>query len=317
MDFNYSQDQLAIKEVADRMFRDLGGDEQIKQCYKEARPFHKELWQQLANAGLLGACLPAEFGGSEMGMTELGIVIEAQGRAVAPVPLIETVVACAMPIAQFAKTELKQRILPGVVSGELILTQARPYSGLQNRQPVTAIANGDSWILNGESALALYAPAADGFLVTAKLAQGGHWVGFCDAQVNGVNVVAQKSSSNEQAGLVKFHNVQISPDNTIAVGAEADQLIEWQLQRTYAALAAQQVGVLKEGIRRAADYTNERKQFNRSLSSFQAVAQQAADAYMAVEALQGVYWRALDDIDHNGPSALSSRVAKFWICESG
>ncbi len=38
---------------------------------------------------------------------------------------------------------------------------------------------------------------------------------------------------------------------------------------------------------------------------------------MAVEALRGVYWRALDDIDNTGSAELSARVAKFWICESG
>ncbi|MEZ5508221.1 MAG: acyl-CoA dehydrogenase family protein [Gammaproteobacteria bacterium] len=97
MNFNYSEDQLAIKEVADRIFRDLCGDDAIKQCFKSGQPFHAELWQQLAGAGLLATSLPADLGGSEMGMTELSIVLEGQGRSVAPVPVVESIVACAMP----------------------------------------------------------------------------------------------------------------------------------------------------------------------------------------------------------------------------
>jgi len=317
VDFNYSQDQVAIKDVAERMFRDFGTDERIKQCYKESQPFYKALWRELANAGLLGTCLPTAFGGSEMGLTELGLVIEAQGRSVAPVPLIETIVDCALPIAQFADQSLQQRILPGVVSGEMVLSPVRPYRGLMSRTPLAASRSGSNWMLSGDSALSLYASVANGFLVTAHLHHGGFLIGYCDAQQAGISVIPQKSSSNEPAALVKFDRVTLTEQNLIAIGSAAEELIEWQSQRTYAALAAQQTGVLKEGLRRAAQYTNERKQFNKSLASFQAVAQQAADAYMAVEALQGVYWRAVDDIDHGGPASLSSRVAKYWACESG
>lgn len=318
MNFNYSEDQLAIKEVADRMFRDLCSDDVIKEHFKTAQPFHAELWQQLANAGLLATALPAEFGGSEMGMTELCIVLEAQGRSVAPVPVIESIVACALPVAQFGGDGLKKSLLPAVASGEKILASVRPYSGLQALPPLSATTAKDGWILNGVSALCLYAPLANGFLVQASLGNGSQWIGYCDASSKGISISAQKAGSGESAGQIHFDNVDVRNGNVIAVGDEADALLEWQSQRVYTALAAQQVGILREGTQRAATYTNERKQFNRSLSSFQAVAQQAADGYMAVEALQGVVWRALDDLDNsNNLSALSSRVAKFWLCESG
>lgn len=318
MNFEYSQDQIAIKDVADRMFRDLCGDEQIKQIFKSDAPLHAELWQQLGQSGLIAAPLPSQYGGSDMGLTELCMVIEAQGNAVAPVPLVETAVECAMPIAQFASEELKRRVLPAVASGESILAALRPYSGLQALQPLTATAGSNGWVLNGSCAVATYAPLAQGFLVTAQLQGGGHWIGFCAAKNAGVKIVLQKITSGESAGQVHFNNVNIATADTIAMGDEAEALLEWQAQRVYTAQAAQQVGVLQQGLKRAADYLNQRTQFGRSLSSFQAVAQQAADAYMAVEALRGVYWRALDDIEKNADTiALSSRVAKFWIAEAG
>lgn len=317
MNFNYTEDQLAIKDVADRMFRDLCSDDQIKQCFKQPQPFHRELWNQLASAGLLATPLPAEFGGSEMGMTELGMVLEAQGKSVAPIPLVETIVECAMPIAQFGTDALKKRVLPGVSSGELVLSAVRPYSGLRGKTPLAAKPQGDQWVLNGDSSLVTYAPIANGYLVTANLEGGHQWVGYCDAQVSGLTVVAQRSTSAELAGHLHFKDVVVNAANTLAVNEKASELLEWQAQRTYIALAAQQVGILAEGLRRAAEYTNERKQFGRSLSSFQAVSQQAADGYMAIEALRGVYWRALDDLENTGHAELSARVAKFWIAEAG
>lgn len=317
MNFNYTEDQLAIKDVADRMFRDLCSDEQIKQCFKQPQPFHRELWNQLASAGLLATPLPAEFGGSEMGMTELGMILEAQGRSVAPIPLLETVVECAMPIAQFGNDALKKRLLPGVASGEILLSAVRPYEGLRGKTPLMAKAQGDQWVLDGDSSLVTYAPIANGYLVTATLQGGQPWVGYCDAQIDGLTVVAQRSTSAELAGHLHFKDVVVSAANTLAINEQASALLEWQAQRTCIALAAQQVGILAEGLRRAAEYTNERKQFGRSLSSFQAVSQQAADGYMAIEALRGVYWRALDDLENTGHAELSARVAKFWVAEAG
>lgn len=318
MNFKYSEDQLAIKEVADRMFRDLCGDEQIRALFKTPQPFHAELWSQLAGAGLLAATLPADLGGSDMGLLELSLVLEAQGRAVAPVPLLESVVASAMPIAHFASDELKRALVPQLASGEKILAPVRPYDGFQDFVPLNATANSSGWVLNGSSSLTTYAPMANGFLVQAKLNGASQWVGYCSADATGVRVVQQRASSGESAGQVHFDNVKISAAHTIAIADEADALLEWQAQRVFAAMAAQQVGILREGVRRAADYTNERTQFGRPLASFQAVAQQAADGYMAVEALQGVVWRALEDIDGNADSAaLAARVAKFWLCEAG
>ncbi len=319
MNFTYTEDQLAIKDVADKIFRDMAADDKIKVCFSEDKPFHKALWKTLGESGLIAATLPAEVGGSEMGMTELSLVLEAQGSSVAPIPFVETVVECAMPIAQFANAELQQRVLPSVSAGDTVLSAVRPYSGLQDFQPLTVKADGDNWVLNGVSALVSYAPLANGFLVVAhnETKQGASWVGYCDANISGLTQVKQNSSTSEAVAQLTFENVVITAKDVIAVDEKAEELIEWQAQRTYAAIASQQIGVLKDGLRRAAEYTTERKQFGRPLSKFQAVAQQAADAYMAIEALRGVSWRALDDIDSGRDAALSARVAKFWVCEAG
>lgn len=316
MNFSFTEDQQTIKDVADKIFRDLCDDETIRMAFKEPQPLHKQLWQQLGESGLLAAPLPEQFGGSGLGLAEVCLVIEAQGGSVAPIPLVETVVESAMPIAQFGGEELKQRVLPGVASGDLMLTAVRPYQGLRDKTPLTAVQSGDQWVLNGDSALVTYAPVANGFLAIANSSQGP-WVGYVDANADGLQLTEQKSMSGETCGHLLFKDVKVSKADVLASGDDAKSLIEWQDQHTYIALAAKQVGVLKEGLKQAAEYTKERKQFGRPLAAFQAVAQQAADAYMAIEALQGVYWRALGDIEAGKDAGLSTRVAKFWIGEAG
>ncbi len=151
MNFNYNEDQQAIEDVAVRIFRDLCGDEQLKQLYRQPQPLHKELWSQLASAGILGTPFSIQLGGSEMGMSELCLALQAQGTYVAPVPLLETIVECAMPIAQFAPEKLTQQLIPQVINGECLLAPVRPYLGLQDNTPLTARSGNDQWILDGYS----------------------------------------------------------------------------------------------------------------------------------------------------------------------
>ncbi|RLU00040.1 MAG: acyl-CoA dehydrogenase [Ketobacter sp.] len=321
MNFNYNEDQQSIQDVAIRMFRDLCGDEAIRNLYKQEQPLHTELWQQVAQSGLLGAALPTDVGGSAMGMTELCLILEQQGKAVAPLPVLESVVEAALPIARFAAEDLKQKLLPSVISGDLILSAVRPYQGLQNHQPLTATAQGEHWCLNGYSNLVGYAHYAGGFLVTAQLEDGGHWIGYVNAGSEGLHITQQRATNGEASGHIQFNQVTVTADNLIATHNEAESLLQWQRQHTFAAMAALQLGVLQEGLRRAAEYTTERTQFGKPLGAFQAVSQQAADGYMAIEALRGVYWRLLDILDNGNADDLEANITahsvKYWICESG
>ena len=321
MNFNYNEDQQSIQDVAVRMFRDLCSDEAIRNLYKAQQPLHTELWQQVAQSGLLGTALPAKVGGSEMGMTELCLILEQQGKAVAPLPILESIVEAALPIARFASEDLKQTLLPSVISGDMILSAVRPYKGLQNRLPLTATAQGEHWTLNGYSNLVGYAHYANGFLVTAQLEDGGHWVGYVDANSEGLLKTEQRATNGEASGHLHFNQVNVSAGNLIATHNEAESLLQWQRQHTFAAMAALQLGVLQEGLRRAAEYTTERTQFGKPLGAFQAVSQQAADGYMAIEALRGVYWRLLDILDNGNSDDLEANITahsvKFWICEAG
>ena len=79
-----------------------------------------------------------------------------------------------------------------------------------------------------------------------------HWVGYCAANTAGIRIVQQRASSGEIAGQIHFDQVNISAANTLAIADEAETLLEWQAQRVFVAMAAQQVGILREGMQRAA-----------------------------------------------------------------
>ena len=316
MDFSFTEEQLAIADAAERVFVDLCSDDAIKALSESKNPIHGDLWQQLAESGMLGLVVDEGHGGLGLSLVELCLIFELQGRFVAPVPLIATLVECAMTINACDNESLKGEVLPAVATGEMILSPVRCSAGLTETAPLVA-SNGDGWTLNGVSGVVPYASVARGFVVTAVIGNGDTVMLYCPADADGVTVVEQRMTSGELAGRVEFEDCIIAPQYLVAADMEAKILEELQIQNTYIALAALQVGVLAEGLKRTAEYVSQRRQFGRPLGAFQAVSQQAADAYMAIESLRSVYWRALDDIEHGKDAAMSARVAKFWVGEVG
>jgi alkylation response protein AidB-like acyl-CoA dehydrogenase len=318
MDFNFTEEQQAIADAAERVFAELCSDDSIKELSSADRPFHADLWAQLAESGMLGIVIGEAHGGLGMSLVDLCLVLESQGRFVAPIPMISCLVECAMPLDRCANEALKAELLPQVAGGELLLSPVRSAYGFVVQEPLTATAVEDgAFAVDGVSGMVPYAGLAQGFVVAAPCGAEDLVVFHCSGDTHGVRVSEQQTTSGEPAGHLSFDNVRVDASRVLATGEAARDLIERQAQDSCVAIAALQVGVLSEGLRRTAEYVSQRKQFGRPLGAFQAVSQQAADAYMAIESLRGVYWRALDDIENGQDAALSARVAKFWVGEAG
>ena len=103
------------------------------------------------------------------------------------------------------------------------------------------------------------------------------------------------------------------PGNPGAGGA----IVHWLEERALTALAALQLGVAEEALRRTAEYTTERKQFGRPIGSFQSVSLRVADAYIDVEAMRSTLWRAIWKVSTEGSAALEVSAAKWWACRGG
>ena len=101
MDFSLSEDQRALRELARKMLDELATHERLKAVKATSERIDRELWRELAKANLLGVAIEERFGGNGTGLTELAIVLEEIGRAVAPVPIYPTLVLGALPIAAF------------------------------------------------------------------------------------------------------------------------------------------------------------------------------------------------------------------------
>lgn len=320
MDFELSDEQQAISDLAARILTDKFTHERLKEIEAGAAPTDE--WQALADAGMVGIALPESVGGGGFGIFEAGLVLEQVGRAVAPVPYLSTVVFGALPIAAFGTDEQQQRLLPHVVAGTMTLTAALVESGhgIAALNPsTTAERDGDGWRLSGEKRFVPHAATASRVLVPATTSEG-LGIFLVDPAAEGVMLDAIATTSGEPQSVLTLTAVAVSATDVLAgPGTDHDghDALQWIIEHATVGVCATQAGVCARAVELTATYTTERHQFGSPLATFQAVAHRAADAYIDATAVKFCAWQAAWLLDEGLPAADALDVAKYWAAEGG
>jgi 3-oxocholest-4-en-26-oyl-CoA dehydrogenase beta subunit len=318
MDFTPSDEQRELRELASRIFRDAGTDERQRDFAASGDPYDAALWRTLAEAGLLGLALSIEARGLGFGVLELGMVLEEQGRTLAPVPLTATIALAAAAIDRHGSPAQKESWLPRVTAGEVILTAAiEEVGGVDPLRPATtAESEGNGWRLSGTKVAVPYGLQAEAILVTAATASGPALF-LVDPQGAGVRLEAQQSTSGEPQALLTLSDVTLSGNALVGRLEDGAAVVADLVARGQVALAQRQVGVAAEALRRTAEYSSGRIQFGKPLGSMQAVQQRAADAFIDVEAMRSTALLAAWQIDRGEMRAADVATAKYWATIGG
>ena len=320
MDFSFSEEQEAVRELADRIFTDLSTQERLRAMETDPADdrFDRKLWSELAGAGLLGIALPEDVGGAGLGFLETGLLAEAAGRTAAYVPVVECLAAAAPAVARFGTAAQQQQWLPGVVAGETVLTTALvELGGTPSAPAAVAEPSGDGWTLTGAKACVPSATVADAFLVSARIEPDGVAVFVVPTGSSGVSVEVMTANNGQPEGLVTLARVPVGADALLGSVEDGPAIVEWLVQRTTTALALQQAGAAAASLALVAEYTKNREQFGKPIATFQAVGQRAADAYVDAEAIRLTAWQAAWRIDEGLPADKEVAVAKFWAADGG
>ncbi|MFN8545708.1 MAG: acyl-CoA dehydrogenase family protein [Candidatus Binatia bacterium] len=319
MDFSLEEEQEALRDLALRIVGDLATHERLKLIDGDPDRVDRDLWAALARAQLLGVAVPEAQGGSGAGLVELGLVLEAAGRHCAPVPLWETLVLGALPIAQFGSAAQRERFLPAVARGELMLTAA--LVDVESEDPlaptVTARRDGAGWRLDGVKMCVPAAHLAGTVLVPARTGEGTLGVFLLDPSGAGVTCERQATTQGSPHGLVRLSGAPVGADGVLGDAAGGRAIVGWMVERALAGLCVLQAGVVERALRMTAEYVSSREQFGKPIGKFQAVAQRAADAYIDVAAIRWTAWQAIWRLAQGLPAAEAVAVAKFWASEGG
>jgi len=313
MNFEFSDEQQSIADLAHQILSDHCTQERLRAVEKSDGPrFDRELWNEVAQAGLVGVSIPEALGGGDQGFFELALIIEQVGRTAAPIPFIETTVLGALPVAQFGNDAQKAAILPQVAEGRLILTAA-----LVADEPTAAIPDGSGWKLSGTKLFVPAAQMADRVLVPANRNDGKCGVFLIDPKADGVTLTDMATTSGQPEAVLALDGVAVTSDDLLGSEWNGEAIVDWTELRGTAAQASLALGVCEEALAITAEYTKTRKQFDQPIAMFQAVGHRAADAYIDTEAIRLTSWQAAWRIGAGMAAEAEVAVAKFWAAEGG
>ncbi len=318
MNFEFSEDQIAIRELAYQIFTDAATDEKMLEFSRTDATYDDSLWQTLAEQGLLALAVPEEFGGSALGFTELCLVHEELGRRAAPVPLFSSTVLGGLPLAEFGRDACKQEWLSKLATGEAKLTAAIAEVGMNSAlaTSVSASRTEGGWVLNGEKAVVTDGAVADAILVPVETDEGAA-VMLVDASADGVSRTGVNIGLlGERASHLKLENVAVADDAVLGNVGEGDAIVTWIEEHANVAHCAMQTGVTEEAMKRTAAYISEREQFGVPLGTFQALAMRMADSFIDVEAIRSTYWLAMWRLGEGLDARAEVRAAKWFACDA-
>jgi alkylation response protein AidB-like acyl-CoA dehydrogenase len=319
MDFQPSEMQRELRELARKILEEQATPDRLREVERGELNFDDELWGALARANLLGVAVPVEQGGMGQGFAELAVLIEECGRAVAPVPAIPTLVGAALPIARFGTAQQREHWLPRVASGDAILSCgiAEPAAGDPVAPVMRATRDGAGWRLSGSKLGVAFGAQAERVVVTAA-GESGVGLFLIDPAGSGAHREDLISTAFEPQVLLALDGAPVSDSEVLVPpGPDGDAAARWTVERVQAAIAAMQLGVCDRALRMTAAYTSTREQFGRKISTFQAVGQRAANAYIDVECLRLVVQHAAWLLGEERPATEEVAVAKIWAGDAG
>ena len=303
-------DEQTMLATTVREFVDATGDlDRVREMSLTESAIDRELWDGLAEMGLIGLHIPEEYGGAGFGMPELAVVFQELGRMVAPVPLLSSVLASAA-ILKAGTDDQKRDMLPRIASGDVIATLAA-FESAHERTPRTDLTSlrpdGVGFTLSGVKRYVTDAPNA-ALIVTTAATDDGTVLVVVDADAAGVVVTPMSSlDPTRPLGDVRFDDVKVDASRVISGG---DGAARAALDVGAVALAQEQVGGAERCLETSVEYAKTRFQFGRAIGSFQAIKHRCADMLVAVEHAKSAAWHAARTLEDAEESKISVPLAR-------
>lgn len=286
--------------------------------------FPWDLVKEMGQLGLMGVCLPEEYGGAGQSYVLFAMIVEELCKACASTGLIMDVniSLCAEPILLFGSEEQKRRFLTPLASGEKLgaLAITEPEAGSDAAGiKTTAVRDGDHYILNGSKIFITNGGVADTYVCTAVTDKAAGHKGITDFVVEkgmpglSFGQPMHKMGINGSATTeVYFEDVRVPVENRLGEEGMGFKITMDTLDGGRIGIAAQAVGIAQSALDDAVAYIQQRKQFGKRIAEFQAIQFMVADMATHIEAARLLTLQAAALRDKGIPCARESSMAKLY-----
>lgn len=311
MDFNYTEEQLALQDTLRRFIAKDYPFEHRRALAKSADGFDRAAWKTFADFGILALPFHEDFGGLNGNAVDTMLVMEMLGRGLALEPYVSTVVLCGGLIRDAGSAAQKEELLPAIAGGELMLALAHFEAGGRyaiDQVATTATPTGSGWQLDGAKAVVLGAPSANKLIVSARDGKGISLF-LVDAKAPGVTLRAYPTQDGARAADIRLVNVAVGAEALIGTAGNALPIVERAVDYANAALCAESVGIMSALNEVTLEYLKTRKQFGVPIGKFQALQHRMADMVIATEQARSMATLAAVRVDSTDAAERSRAVA--------
>jgi len=326
MELEYTPEQVQLRKTV-REFAEAEISPYVPE-WDETQLFPHEVMAKIGSLGYMGAIFPDELGGAGLGYIEYSILIEELARIDPSVGLIVAAHTslCANHIYEMGSEEQRRRYVPRLASGEWIgcwsLTEPEAGSDAAGTRTL-AVRDADCWVLNGSKTFTTNAHEARVCVAMAVTdrASAHHGISafIIEAGTPGFRLGRKENKLGMRAsstGEVIFENCRV-PESQL-LGRPGDGFIDSLkiLDGGRISIAALSVGTAQGAYELALKYSQQRKQFGRPISEFQAIQFKLADMACSIEAARLLTYRAGWMKDHQRRVTKESAMAKLFASEA-
>jgi alkylation response protein AidB-like acyl-CoA dehydrogenase len=255
----------------------------------------RDLWTEMCTQmGLASLAIPEQYGGSGFGFVAQAVVLEEMGRVVYPGPYFSSAVLAAQVILATASEDAKQRLLPGIASGDVVATVA----AVESEQRFALECGGtiaDASTLSGVKVAVPDARWADVFVVYAT---GPDGAGLYEVAAQATGVSISDDEPMDPSRPVATVTFDRAPATVIASGAGVSDALQRGFDIAAIGLACEQAGTAATALDMATEYAKARHQFGRPIGSFQAIKHMLADVYVDNESAWSAAFYGAWAVDH-------------------
>jgi alkylation response protein AidB-like acyl-CoA dehydrogenase len=319
LDLEFDQEQRLLKQTARDVLEHYCTLDVVRQMEDDPIGYPAPLWAQLGELDLIGLLLPEEYGGSGMTLLEGVALYEEFGRALAPTPHFVSAVMSGGVLGRAGSEAQKDQWLRPAAGGEVILTPAwlEPESGFSSRGvELAATREGSGFRLRGVKRHVAFASAADRLLVLARTGEEPAAVDLflVDPSAAGVSLRQQFSIASDTQYEVTLEGVAVGEEDRI--GPAGSGWGTWQevLEGGLVLLGAQAVGGARYALEITTQYALDRKQFDKPLGAFQALAHYLADAVTNLDGAEHLVHEAAWAGANDRPLTSLAPMAKLFAC---
>ncbi|MBX9638744.1 MAG: acyl-CoA dehydrogenase family protein [Mycobacteriaceae bacterium] len=310
MDFQLSEEQALLRDTTRELLSRSYDAESRNKVLESELGWSREVWNQLAEVGILGLGFDPE----EAGQLEIMAVLIEVGRRLAPEPIVHAALAPGSLIAELG-SDAQKELLDEVAAGQRLLAFAHLEPGQRggSAQLTThAVQQGDSWTVSGRKNPVLAGDCAETLVVSAALPDGGVGLFLVDAEA--VTRTPFRTFDGQRGAQIDLDEAAAE---SLEGGSDAAAAIANAVIRIQSALCAEAMGAMEEALRLTTDYLKTRKQFGVTLNKFQTLTQRAADMYVSLELARSMnLYAAMSIADGNYDPVIAAR-AKLQIARSG